>query len=84
MRAIQDLKSSYAFEGDEALRSFLNAHPTLPSVLREAVCPLKEAFGDATPFTLELSKEEDESAMLYAIALWHDSARPRCGSTGSF
>jgi hypothetical protein len=69
------LKAVYVFPPGSMIDAFLADHISLLSILRDAVGPLKSAFGDDNIFTLELSIDEDDSMMLYGIVVWRESVQ---------
>jgi hypothetical protein len=69
------LKKVYGFPADDSVSVFLTHHPFVRAVLHEALPHLKEFFGPENIFNLELSREEDGSQTLYAIAVWHNSVK---------
>jgi hypothetical protein len=71
---IEELRAFYVF-ADDAVDHFLTDHRALPSVLREAIEPLKTSFGADKVFQLQVSTDEEDCKMLYAIALWRDTVR---------
>ena len=72
---IWELRASYVFPAGDSVDLFLSTHRALPAVLRDAVAPLKKAFGADSIFRLELSTDEDESNILFGIAVWHGYVR---------
>lgn len=82
-RDIDELKTFYVF-ADDAVDQFLTDHRALPAILREAIEPLKNSFGADRVFRLEVSIDEDDSKMLYGIALWRDSVRAAARAFDNF
>lgn len=82
-QAIEDLKASYIFTND-AVDQFLADHRALPGILREAIEPLRNSFGTDKIFRLEVSIDEDDSKMLYVIALWRDTVRAAAQALDDF
>lgn len=70
---IDFLKKSYVF-ADSTVDTFLEHHRATRTVLRQAIDPLKVAFGPDKMLSLEISKDEDGSETLYAIAFWPGDA----------
>lgn len=66
---IETLKRSYVFV-DESVPAFLEQHRAMRTILQEAIEPLKSCFGADRIFNLEISREEDGSETLYAVAVW--------------
>jgi hypothetical protein len=80
---IEQLKAAYVF-ADRSIERFLTDHRALPAILRAAIEPLKTSFGADKVFRLELSIEEDDSKMLYGVALWRDTARAAAQALDNF
>jgi hypothetical protein len=80
---IEELKEFYVF-ADDAVDQFLIDHPALPGVLREAIQALKSSFGSDRVFRLEVSIDEDDSKMLYGVALWGDAVRAAAQALDNF
>jgi hypothetical protein len=81
---LTDLKMSYGFPADEHITEFLIDHPSIRSALREAVPHLREFFGQEGIFNLQLHPEEDDSEMLYAIAVWHGAVHLAAQALAAF
>lgn len=82
-RQIEDLRASYVFASD-AVDRFLFDHQAIAAILREAVEPLNASFGPDKVFRLEVHIDEDDSTMLYAVALWRDSVRAAAQALDDF
>lgn len=74
-KELDQLKTLYVFPPGNALDVFLANHRSLVTVLRDAVNPLKDAFGAKSIFRLELSIDDDDSTMLYGVAVCHSTVR---------
>ena len=74
-REIDELRRSYTFGADNEIATFLADHRAIRIVLREAVIHLKATFGEGKIFDLQLSIDEDQSRILYAVAIWPADAR---------
>ncbi len=72
---ISELKKSYGFPVEEIVRISLQRDPAVRSILRLAVPELHASFGADKVFNLEVSRDEDGSEMLYAIAVWPGSVQ---------
>jgi hypothetical protein len=80
---IKCLKASYVF-ADDTVDRFLADHPALSGILREALEPLRASFGADKVFRLEVSIDEDDSKMLYAVALCRETVRAAAQSLDRF
>ena len=80
---IEALKRSYVF-ADDAVDQFLTGHPAIPGVLRDAIQPLKDSFGADKIFRLEVSVDDDDSKMLYGIALCRGTVRAAAHALDNF
>lgn len=67
---ISNLRRQYGFPDGQIVVDFLVAHPAVRGVLSDAVPQLRTTFGQANIFNLEISKDEDGSETLYAVAIW--------------
>jgi hypothetical protein len=70
---IHDLKKLYVFV-DNTIDQFLEDHRALRTILRQAIDPLKATFGADIVFNLEVSRDEDGSETIYAVAIWQSDA----------
>jgi hypothetical protein len=82
-RDIEQLKMSYVF-ADESVTCFLSDHRAFPSVLGEAVEPLRKFFGPDKVFRLEVSNDEDELRALYVVVRWTGSPEDAAAATNRF
>lgn len=67
---ISNLRRQYGFPDEQIVVDFLVAHPAVRTLLSDAVPQLRATFGYANIFNLEISKDEDGSEVLYAVAIW--------------
>lgn len=65
-----ELRRSYVFTSEASVWLFLVAHSAIRATLRDALPHLQAAFGTDRIFCLQLSKDEDGSPYLYAVAVW--------------
>jgi hypothetical protein len=56
------------------IHQFLEDHRALRTILRQAIDPLKATFGADIVFNLEVSRDEDGSETIYAVAIWQSDA----------
>jgi len=82
-RDIEDLRTSYVF-ADESVARFLSKHRALPSVLSDAVEPLRRFFGTDKIFRLEVSTDEDELRTLYVVVRWTGTAEEAVAAIDRF
>jgi hypothetical protein len=83
-REIEELKRAYGFVGDNAITTFLIDHRGIRAVLKEGITYLHQFFGAQTIFNLELSREEDGSQTLYAIAVWRGAIQDAVHALSAF
>ena len=67
---IAHFKREYGFSDAEVVTDFLFRHRTIRTVLRDAIPQLRATFGTDTIFNLEVSKDDEGSETIYAIAVW--------------
>lgn len=84
LQEVERLKTQYVFRNNESVVSFLSSHRAAGSVLADAFPHLTEFFGSDTVFSLEVSSEEDEPQILYAIVMWRDSVEGAVVALESF
>jgi hypothetical protein len=72
---ISTLKRDYGFPDGEVVTDFLVSHRAIRTVLQDAVPQLRETFGADRIFNLEVSKDEDGCATMYAVAIWQEDVR---------
>lgn len=72
---IAELKKNYTFSVENAVVKFLTDHRGIRTVLRDALPPLKEFFRETPMFSLEVSADDDDSRLLYVVAIWQGEAR---------
>src|SRR5271165_2545113 len=82
-RDIEALRISYVF-ADESVANFLSRHRAFPSVLSEAIAPLKKCFGTDKIFRLEVSADEDELRTLYVVVRWTASPQEAVAAIDRF
>ncbi|HLX43863.1 MAG TPA: hypothetical protein VKR43_10535 [Bryobacteraceae bacterium] len=68
-RDIEALRAHYVFT-DESVTHFLSRHSAFPTVLSNAIEPLREFFGTDKVFRLEVSTDEDEPRTFYVVVRW--------------
>jgi hypothetical protein len=87
-RVLQDdisrLRQSYVFTTSKPLDLFLARRSVIVAILREAVVPLRSAFGQDTLFRLELSVDEYEVATVYCVVVWRGSVKSAAQAFESF
>lgn len=69
---ISSLRRDYGFADGAVVTAFLVSHRTIRTVLKDAVPQLRAAFGVDKIFNLEVSKDEDGSETIYAVAIWQE------------
>lgn len=74
-RERDELRRSYVFSSEASIWLFLVAHSAIRATLRDALPHLQASFGHDRVFSLELSREEESSPTLYAVAIWPDSVQ---------
>lgn len=70
---IAELRKIYIFPACEPIRLFLARRHAVRTVLLQALPQLRASFGSEHIFRLELSKEDDDSQTMYAVAICHGS-----------
>jgi len=65
-----ELQKIYIFPDVEAIRRFLVLRHTVLSTLMDAIPELRSSFGQENIFRLELSRDDEHSQTLYAVAIW--------------
>ena len=73
--AVAELRRSYVFLNDQAIRRFFRSHRTAPQLLLEAVPHLRQNFGADTVFNLRAITDEFGGQTLYAVAVWPGEVR---------
>jgi hypothetical protein len=72
---IDSIKAQYVLRNERAIGHFFLTHRSAASFLSRAFPELKQSFGDDVVFNLEaLAEDDDDSATLYAIAVWRGQA----------
>jgi hypothetical protein len=82
-RDIEELRMRYVF-ADETVSQFLYQHRAFPSVLSDALRPLRHFFGDDKIFRLEVSTDEDELRTFYVVVRWTGSAEDAAAAIDRF
>jgi hypothetical protein len=69
---ISSLKRDYGFADGEGVTDFLVSHRTIRTALKDAVPQLRATFGVDKIFNLEVSRDEEGSETIYAVAIWRE------------
>jgi hypothetical protein len=81
---ISNLRRQYVFPDEQVVKDFLVAHRAVRALLSDAVPQLRATFGHANIFNLEISKDEDGSETLYAVAIWQADVRGAAEALDNF
>lgn len=71
---IASLKRDYGFTDSAVVTEFLVSHRSIRAVLKDAAPQLRATFGADNIFNLEVSKDDDGSETIYAVAIWQEDA----------
>jgi hypothetical protein len=69
---ISSLRRDYGFADNAVVTDFLFGHRSIRTALKDALPQLRATFGVDKIFNLEVSKDEDGSETMYAVAVWHE------------
>ena len=81
---ISALMRDYGFPAKEVVTDFLVTHRGVRAVLRDAVPQLRATFGANNIFNLEVSRDEDGSETMYAVAIWQADVRRASEALNNF
>lgn len=81
---ISALMRDYGFPAKAVVTDFLVTHRAVRTVLKDAVPQLRAAFGADNIFNLEVSKDEDGSETMFAVAIWQADVRRASEALNNF
>jgi len=72
---ISNLRCDYGFPDGAVVVDFLVSHPTIRTVLQDAIPQLRAIFGVDKIFNLEVSEDQDGVETMYAVTIWQEDVR---------